>query len=109
MSLKSIQQVEEVPYGVYRIMSNGKYVVDNNKSFLCIASTKGDLKKKKALIDAAESYGLRNLQLEWVPGARLITDEEYEEQSSRLKFGLVPDPLDLPSIKDELEGLNDIK
>jgi hypothetical protein len=38
-------------------------------------------------------------------GKRKINDEEFEEQQTRLKWGLTPDPLDIGEYKDQMKAL----
>lgn len=100
-----VQVVEEVPYGVYVWqMPDGSLVCDENKNYMCIASTKGNLSKINALKQFAKSHGIEEGRPLWFSGHRLISGDEYEEQRQRLEWGLVPDEYDLPAIKEDLEN-----
>lgn len=96
------RQIEEVPYGVYVwVMPNGQLVGDDEGHFLMIRSTRGDKSRINALTDAVRSYGVTEGMPQYMPGHRPVTDEEYEEQRQRLKWGLTPDPLDIAAINEE--------
>jgi hypothetical protein len=100
--------VEETNMGLYGWMIDGKLVGDDEGNFLTVPAVKGDVKKINALRDAVYGF-LRELGLEpqgkpvFLAGRRQITDEEYEEQVTRQKWGLIPDPLDVPAMQEELE------
>ena len=106
MSFKTTNKriVEEVPYGMYvwEIEEDGekKVLGDDEGNIMNVFCMKGDQKSLKALADAARSYGYPNGRPVWWSGHRRVTDEELEEQEQRARWGLVPDPLDLPAIKD---------
>jgi hypothetical protein len=38
----------------------------------------------------------------WMGAHRQVTSDEYEEQKQRLEWGLIPDELDVPAIKEDL-------
>ena len=99
-----ITEVEEVPYGVYVWqMPNGALVTNEDGDYLCINAVKGDIKKIKALRDAAKYWGIEEGQPMWMSGHRKISQEEYEYQKQRLELGLVPDEYDLPALKEDIE------
>ena len=103
MSMK-ITPIEEVNYGVYVWqMPDGSLVMDEDQNYLCIYATKGDVKKIKAIRDAAKSYGLEEGKPLWMSGHRPISDEEYTYQKQRLELGLVADEWDIPALKEDLE------
>lgn len=90
--------VEEVPYGIYVWeMPDGRWVGDDSGHYMNIFSLKGDRKKIQMLRDAARSYGITEGKPVFLSGQRPVTDEEYEEQLMRMKWGLVPDPQDAPA------------
>lgn len=101
--------VPESEYGLYVWYTADKKIIrDDEGRELCIPARRGDVKAISALRDAA--YGFlgdmgaeKNGQAVFLPGHRKVTDEEYEEQLSRQKFGLVPDPYDVPAMVEELE------
>lgn len=98
--------VDDVPWGVYVVKiadgpNKGKYLSDDDHNYLCVAAQKNDAKKVAALLDAARHYGFPNVVLEFRAGARIINDEEFENQKGRLAMGLTPDPWDLGSALDD--------
>jgi len=103
MSNIKVQQVEEVSYGLYLWqMPNGSVVTDEEGNYLNVAAMKGDVRKINALRQAAKSYGLEEGKPVWFSGHRQISDEEYYQQKERLDWGLIPDELDVPAIKEDL-------
>lgn len=64
---------------------------------------------KKALEQAAKSYGFGDGKAVLWAGKRPITDEQLEEQLHRESLGLVPDPFDIAAIRDRRMTLNDGK
>ena len=104
--------VEEVSYGLYLWqMPDGGIVRDEDGNYLNIASMKGNIKKINELKAAAKHYGLEAGKPVWFSGHRQVTEEEYQTQKQRLEWGLIPDELDVPAIKEDLEqkkkmGLN---
>ena len=104
MNKTKMTPVKEVSYGLYLWqMPDGSLVCDEEKNYLCIASMKGDLRKIKNLKETAKYYGLEEGHPIWFSGHRAVTDEEYEMQKQRLEWGLIPDELDVPAIKEDLE------
>ena len=107
---KRVTIVEEVNYGLYLwLMPDGTLVRDEDGNYMNIASMKGDIRKINALKDFAKSYGLGEGKALWFSGHRQVTDDEYEEQKQRLEWGLVPDELDVPAIKEDLEQQRKMK
>jgi len=51
------------------------------------------------------SYGIYEGGPKFLMGKRKINDEEFEEQQTRLKWGLTPDPLDIGEYKDQMKAL----
>jgi hypothetical protein len=100
---KRVTQVEEVNYGLYLWMMPDGLVCDEDGNYLNIASMKGDIRKINKLKEAAKYYGLEEGKPVWFSGHRQVTDEEYEEQKNRLEWGLIPDELDVPAIKEDLD------
>jgi hypothetical protein len=104
LSKKRVTAVEEVQYGVYLWqMPDGGLVCDEDRNYLSISAMKGDIKKIQILKNVAKHYGLENGRPVWFSGHRKISDEEYETQKQRLEWGLIPDELDVPAIKEDLE------
>lgn len=109
MELKSLgkREIVEVPWGVYLWrMPDGSFVADGEGHFLMIDSTRGNKDRLKALADAARSYGVKEGKPCFFPGHRVVSDEEYEEQKLRMKFGLTPDPLDVAAINEDRRNAN---
>jgi hypothetical protein len=103
MKNSRMQVVEEVTYGLYLWqMPDGGLVCDEDKNYLNVAAIKGDIRKINALKAAAKTLGLEEGKPIWFSGHRQITDDEYEEQKQRLEWGLIPDELDVPAIKEDL-------
>lgn len=97
-----ITKIEEVDYGMYIWqMPDGKFVTDGEGGYLSIASKKGDIRRINNLRDVAKSYGLEGEPVYW-SGHRPVSAEEYENQKERLKWGLVPDEMDLPALMEDL-------
>lgn len=96
------QFIKEVPWGVYLWYVPGSgYISDDAGHYMMIASTEGNQEKMAALRDAARSFGKTNGHPVFFSGNRIVTDEEYEEQVQRMKWGLTPDPLDISAINEE--------
>ena len=96
--------VEEVPYGLYLWqMPDGGLVCDENKNYLNVAALKGDVRKINLLKSAAKVHGVEEGHPVWFGGHRQIDDNEYQEQKQRLEWGLIPDELDVPAIKEDLD------
>jgi hypothetical protein len=103
MANMKITEVEEVTYGLYLWQTpNGKLVMDEDGNYLNIAAMKGDIRKINLIKKAAKSMGLEGEPV-WFSGHRQITDDEYEQQKQRMDWGLIPDELDVPAIKEDLE------
>jgi len=104
MSNMKVTEVEEVKYGIYVWqMPDGSIVTDDEGRYLNIAAMKGDIKKINVLRKAAKSYGLEEGQPLWFSGHRQVSDDEYYEQKQRMDWGLIPDELDVPAIKEDLD------
>lgn len=102
MSKSKVSVVEESEEGTYVWrMPNGQWAGDDKGRFMNIYSRKGDLSKLKALHEVAKSYGITEGAPIFLSGKRPVSDDEYQEQIRRMKFGLVPDPLDMPALREE--------
>lgn len=100
-----VSVVQETEYGLYVwITEDGKVVADDEGNYMCITSKDGDLRKVRMLADAAKHYGVEGGKPLFLPGRRMVTDEEYEHQKFRLEMGLTPDPYDAPALRDELRN-----
>lgn len=102
-----IQAIEETEYGLYVwVDTEGKILVDDEFRQLSVPSRKGDAKKILALRNYAHEL-LKDMGLPvggrpyFRPGARQISDSEWEEQVARQQAGLVADPYDVAAIKEQ--------
>jgi hypothetical protein len=103
MSKMKITQVEEVSYGLYLWeMPSGGLTMDEEGNYLNVAAMKGDIRKINALKQAAKSLGIEEGKPIWFSGHRQITGDEYQQQRERMEWGLIPDELDVPAIKEDL-------
>lgn len=103
--VKRMTPIEEVNYGLYVWqMPDGGFVCDEDGNYMNIAAIKGDIRKINALKQFAKDWGVEDGQPVWMSGHRQVTDDEYEEQKQRLEWGLVPDELDVPAIKEDLNN-----
>lgn len=101
MSVKR-QLVKEVPYGLYVWrMPDGRWVGDDQGNFLNVQAMEGDLTKIQMLVNAVKEFGIEEGSPLYLSGNRRVTDEEYEEQIMRMKWGLIPDPEDVGALADE--------
>jgi hypothetical protein len=111
MKMKNLRRriVAETEYGLYVwVTADGKIIADDEGRQLSIPAMRGDVKAINVLRNYAYGYlndvGLeKNGEAVFMPGHRQITDDEYEEQLSRQKFGLVPDPYDVAASTEELK------
>jgi hypothetical protein len=104
MGKMKVTPIEEVTYGIYVWqMPDGSVVVDEEGNYLNVAAMKGDIRRINNLKKAAKELGLEDGQPLWFSGHRRVTDEEYLEQKQRLEWGLIPDELDVPAIKEDLQ------
>ena len=85
-------------------MPDGRWIGDDEGNFLSVTSKKGNKEKIRMLADAVRHYGITEGKPKFLSGRRKIDDEEFEYQQQRLKWGLVPDPLDVGVYKDSLKG-----
>ena len=107
MDIKRVNQsvVEETILGIYVWeMPDGRWIGDDEGNYLSVTSKKGNKEKIKMLADAVRHYGITEGKPKFLSGRRKIDDEEFEYQQQRLKWGLIPDPLDVGVYKDSLKG-----
>lgn len=96
----------ETTLGIYVWeMPDGRWIGDDDGNYLSITSKLGNKERISLLAKAVRSYGIEDGQPKFLAGRRKIDDEEYELQQQRLKWGLVPDPLDIGVYKDEIKKL----
>jgi hypothetical protein len=108
MDIKNIKKevIEDSVLGVYVWeMPDGRWIGDDDGNFLSVTSKKGNRSRIDALAREVSSYGIYEGQPKFLSARRKINDEEFAEQEQRLKWGLVPDPFDIGSYKDEMKSL----
>lgn len=102
LTSKGKREIKEVPWGVYLWrMPDGSFVGDGEGNFLMISSTEGDQQRLRALADAARECGVTTGAPCYFSGNRIVSDEEYEHQKTRMRLGLTPDPFDIAAIQEE--------
>lgn len=92
--------VKETDLGVYVGMSAGIPITDDDGHTLLIASREGDRAKAWEVINLARALGYEAVTVEFLPGVRPVSDDEYEIQQARLEAGLLPDELEIGSALD---------
>lgn len=101
---------EESTLGIYVWeMPDGRWIGDDDGNYLSVTSKKGNTSRINALADAVRGFGVSEGQPLFLSARRKIDDEEFEYQQQRLKWGLVPDPLDIGSYKDEMKKIGGTK
>lgn len=99
------QIVEEVPYGMYVWeCPDGEVLGDDDGNVMNVFCMKGDRRAIDAITQAARHYGFPEGRAVWWSGKRPITDEELQEQQTREKLGMVPDPMDYGALRDEMRA-----
>src|SRR4051812_12789772 len=110
MKTTNRQVIREAPWGmlVWQL-DTGEFLADEDNNFMHVFCTDQNPVQfeaaKKALTDAARSYGFPDGKPVFWAGKRPIDDAELAYQEERARQGLVPDPLDIGAIKDEMRGL----
>ena len=104
--LKKTEIAEETRLGIYVWeMPDGRWIGDDEGNFLSVTSMKDNKAKIDALIKEVRSFGIYDGQPKFLSGRRKIDDEEFEHQNQRLKWGMIPDPLDIGNHKDEMKKI----
>lgn len=97
--------VSETNTGLYVWeLPDGRWVGDEDGNWMHIVSRRGDLARINMLADAAKAHGVFEGHAVFLENIRPVSDEEYEIQRQRLRFGLVPDELDRQNIIDDLKN-----
>lgn len=96
--LKGARIVNDDGFGVclWR-MADGEFLGDEDNNLLSVQGKINDPILEANMRRSARMYvGEEALlgQPVWIPGARQVTEEEYEEQGERLKEGKIPDVID---------------
>lgn len=106
MKMKSIRRtvVQEHDHGlwIWLLDSDGLPLGDADGNTMNVPGKRVDPEAVKKITQAARYYGFPEGHPFFLQGRRRVSDEEFEEQKAREALGLVPDPLDLGAIKDEL-------
>lgn len=99
-----ISMVSETNLGVYVWkLSDDTFVADENANVMSISAFRGDLKAISAIRKAANYYGFPEGEPVFLEGHRKISDEELQEQVYRMNQGLVPDPYEIGTYKEEMK------
>lgn len=104
MSFKNVgkQLIEEVSYGMYVWVTERdgeEWVVqDDDANVMNVFAIKNDREAIRAITEAARYYGFPEGRAVFWSGRRRIDDEELEYQKARQRFGLEPDPLNVPAM-----------
>jgi hypothetical protein len=78
-------------YGIYVwILPNGEPFMDDQGNTLNVPSMQYDIKKMKALADAAAYYGKPDGQAMFMPGVGRATETQYKEDVERMASGYTP-------------------
>jgi hypothetical protein len=108
MKRTGMQRVEDlrIPYGVYVFRcEDGEYLGDGDGNLMLSFGLASDAKvHARRIIEAARHYGFYKGKVEFWRGQRPVSDEEFEEQMQRARWGLNPDPFDMSAVLDELEA-----
>lgn len=98
----AIKRVQETRYGLYVwITDDGRIVADEDGNYMLIQSKEHDSVRIQKLRQAARAFGVPNGKPVFMPGARPVSDEEYQRQRARLEAGLIPDDYDAAAWAEE--------
>lgn len=105
-NLKAAGVKDESTLGIYVWeMPDGRWIGDDDGNYLSITSKINNKSRIEALAEVVRSYGVYEGRPLFLSGRRKIDDEEFQYQQQRLKWGMVPDPLDIGNYKDEMAKL----
>ena len=108
--MKSKILEEESTLGIYVWeMPDGRWIGDDDGNFLSITSKKGNRANIDALAREVRTFGIYEGGPKFLSARRKIDDEEFQHQKQRLDWGLVPDPLDIGSYKDDMKKLRGMR
>lgn len=71
-------------------LPNGEFFQDDDGNTLNVPAMKYDIKKMKALADAAAYYGKPEGEAVFLPGTGRATDSQYREDIERMASGYTP-------------------
>ena len=101
---------EESTLGIYVWeMPDGRWIGDDDGNFLSVTSKKNNKSLMDALAREVRSFGIHEGKPKFLSARRKIDDEEFEYQQQRLKWGLIPDPMDIGNYKDEMKKMGGAK
>jgi hypothetical protein len=101
---------EESTLGIYVWeMPDGRWIGDDDGNFLSVTSKKNNRSLMDALAREVRSFGIHEGKPKFLSARRKIDDEEFEYQQQRLKWGLIPDPMDIGNYKDEMKKMGGAK
>ncbi len=84
---------------------DGHLFHDGEGNMLNIPGVKNDIAAMAEIRKAAAYYGEPEGEPYFVPGVSRATDEEYSEQTERMKAGLIPNMNDLGAVYDAQQGI----
>ncbi len=91
---KNSLYVPDTPHGVCVWEVDGKYLSDG-EGYLSLEGEMNDLRVERKMREAAYYWlGQEIGRPVWVPDARKVTHDEWEDQKARLIDGEVPDEVD---------------
>ena len=101
---------EESTLGIYVWeMPDGRWIGDDDGNFLSVTSKKNNRSLMDALAREVRSFGIHEGKPKFLSARRKIDDEEFEYQQQRLKWGLIPDPMDIGNYKDEMKKMGGMR
>ena len=101
---------EESTLGIYVWeMPDGRWIGDDDGNFLSVTSKKNNKSLMDALAREVRSFGIHEGKPKFLSARRKIDDEEFEYQQQRLKWGLIPHPMDIGNYKDEMKKMGGAK
>lgn len=110
MKTTNRQFIKELPWGMMVWQTpDGAVLGDDDGNVMHVFCSDTDPVRlqaaEKAIAEAAAFYGSPEGKPVFWSGKRPISDEEHQSQLARAAAGLVPDPLDIGAINDEMEGI----
>jgi hypothetical protein len=76
-------------------LPDGTYVMEDGNYLVCGPALIGNKKAEYNMTRAARSCGVTEGKPFWLPGFRIISDAEHDDQMERLLEGKVPDAADI--------------
>lgn len=92
---KKVVAVPESAYGVCLWQMPDESYLADGPYYLSMEGVMGDYRVEEKMRKAAHYWlGREGGRPAWISGARKVTDDEYDDQSARLRDGLIPDEYD---------------